>query len=331
MRSSSYQQKTAAACVTTDVPVVSPKATIREVTNLLTKHAKNYKSISYVYLVDAKRTLQGVVSIKDVFVHSPHTIVAAVANDQVTTVFGTDSAETVAVTAIDSGLKAIPVIDATSRQFLGAVTADTIQDILHQGHLLDTMRRAGVQGGDDPQATILRGAPIVHIRNRLPWLLLGLGGGLVAAQIVQSFESALAAHVLIVAFIPLVVYLADAVGSQTEIIFVRALALDPGLKEFSRFKAYFVRELIVSSSLALILAVLMGAITAWWFSASHLVPLLAVAIVSTLMLAMLVALVIPFLATKLKYDPALTSGPVATVIRDVMTLVVYFWVVALFL
>jgi magnesium transporter len=76
---------------------------------------------------------------------------------------------------------------------------------------------------------------------------------------------------------------------------------------------------------------MVGGITSWWFGAAELVPLLFTAIVATLMLAMVVALVIPFLATKLKYDPALTSGPVATVIRDVMTLVVYFFIVALFL
>jgi magnesium transporter len=331
MAARSYHHKTAQECLTTAVPLVTPKATVQEVTDLLTKHARNYKSISYVYLVDAKRMLLGVVSIKDILVHSPHTIVAAIATDQVVQVLATDAADVVALTAIDHGIKSVPVVDAVTKQFVGVVTADTIQDILHRGHLLDTMRQAGAGGGADPRSTILTGAPIVHIRNRLPWLLLGLAGGLFAAQIVRSFETALEAHVLIVAFIPLVVYLADAVGSQTEIIFVRALALDPRLKDFGRFKAYFAREFVVSSSLAIILALLMGAITSWWFDAAHLVPLLAVAITSTLMLAMLVALVIPFLATKLKYDPALTSGPVATVIRDVMTLVVYFWVVALFL
>ncbi len=90
------------------------------------------------------------------------------------------------------------------------------------------------------------------------------------------------------------------------------------------------REVIVSGTLATILGVLVGGITSWWFKAPELVPLLFVAIISTLTLAMVVALVIPFLATKLKYDPALTSGPVATVIRDVMTLLVYFVVVSMF-
>jgi len=152
-----------------------------------------------------------------------------------------------------------------------------------------------------------------------------------AAYIVQLFEAALATHVLLVAFIPLVVYLADAVGSQTEIIFVRALALDPTLREGKRFRRYATREVVVTLSLATLLATMIAVLTTWWFAVPALVPLLVTAVMTTLFLAMLVAIFIPFFAVRLGYDPALTSGPVATVIRDVMTLVVYVLIITLFL
>jgi magnesium transporter len=239
-------------------------------------------------------------------------------------------AEQVALTAINHNLKAVPVVDLSTGRLLGVVTPDKIRDILHYGRISDALAHAGTTNFEDPQNSLLSGTPLLHIRKRLPWLILGLLGGLLAASIVQGFEDALAAHVLIVAFIPLVVYLADAVGSQTEIIFVRAIALDPELSKFARFRRYFMREVIVSGTLATILGILVGGITSWWFGAPELVSLLFTAILATLMLAMVVALVIPFLATKLKYDPALTSGPVATVIRDVMTLWVYFLIVSLF-
>lgn len=326
-----YKQKTALDCMVDNVPVVSPKTTIGEIVSLLTRHAASYSSVAYVYLVDANRTLQGVVSIKEVFTHSHHTIAAAAAKATLVSVPATMSAEDVALTAINHNLKAVPVVEEKTNRLLGVITPDIIRDILHYGRIHDTLARAGTASFEDPKNSLLSGAPLLHIKKRLPWLLLGLAGGLFAAQIVHGFEEALAVHVLLVAFIPLVVYLADAVGSQTEIIFVRAIALDPELRQFARFRSYFMREVVVSGTLATILGVLVGGITAWWFEAPELVSLLFVAIVSTLLLAMVVALVIPFLATKLKYDPALTSGPVATVIRDVMTLVVYFLIVAVML
>ncbi len=326
-----YKQKTAVECMVENVPVVSPKTTIGEIISLLSRHAGEYSSVAYIYLVDSNRKLFGVVSIKEVFVHSHHTIAAAAAKATLISVPATASAEEVALTAINHNLKAVPVVEEKTGRLLGVVTPDIIRDILHYGRIHDMLVQAGSATFDDPKESLLSGTPLLHIRKRLPWLLLGLGGGLVAASIVQGFEEALAVHVLIVAFIPLVVYLADAVGSQTEIIFVRAIALDPGLRQFSRYRSYFTRELIVSGTLSVILGLMMAAITSWWFTAPELVPLLFTAIVSTLMLAMVVALVIPYIATRLRYDPALTSGPVATVIRDVLTLLVYFLIVAVFL
>ncbi len=326
-----YRAKTAATCMVENVPVVSPKATVGEVINLLSRHAGSFSSIAYIYLAGPDRVLSGVVSIKEIFIHSHHTIVAVAAKARLVTVPASATAEEVARIAIEHNLKAVPVVEDKSGRLVGVVTPDIIRDILHYGRIHDALVSVGSHTFEDPKQSLLSGTPLAHIRKRLPWLLLGLGGGLVAALIVQQFETALASHVLIVAFIPLVVYLADAVGSQTEIIFVRAIALDPDLRTVSRFRSYFTREVIVSGTLAVVLAVLMSGITLWWFEAPHLVPLLFTAIVSTLLLAMVVALVIPFLATRLRYDPALTSGPVATVVRDVMTLLVYFIIVGLFM
>jgi len=314
-----------------NIPMVSPKATVKEVTQLLTRHARDYASVAYIYLVSPSRKLEGIVSIKEILTHSPQTIVAAIAETEVVSVVATDRAETVALTAINHNVKAVPVIKASTGVLLGVITADRIMDIMHSGRIHDSLIASGTQTFADPTVSILAGTPMIHVKKRLPWLLFGLFGGLVAASIVQRFEGALAAEVLIVAFIPLVVYLADAVGSQTEIIFVRAVALDPKLGTWKRFLPYFYREFIVTLVLALILALCMAVLSTWWFAAPQLVWLLVTAIITTLLLSTVVALVIPYLALRLRYDPALTSGPVATVIRDVMTLVIYFIVVAVYL
>lgn len=326
-----YRKNTALLCLVDAVPVVTPKATISDVQALLATHAKEYASIAYVYLVAPDRQLVGVVSIKEIFTHLPQTLVTVAAKAELVVATSAMDCEAIALLAWQHNLKAVPVIDDSSGRFLGVVTPDKIMDILHQGRTLDALRHSGTQLFPDAHESMVSGTPWIHIKKRLPWLLIGLAGGTVAASVVQLFEAELAQEVLIAAFIPLVVYLADAVGSQAEIIFVRAMALDPGLTKWNRFRFYLLREMIVIFALSTIMAVLVAAISIWWFQAPELVWLLVTSIMSTLILAVLVALWIPFIAVHLKLDPALTSGPVATVIRDVLTLVVYFVIVAVYL
>ncbi len=326
-----YRTKMAASCIVENVPVVAPKATIGDVQKLLSEYGKDFSTIAYIYIVSADRHLEGVVSIKEIFTHTPHTLVAVASKKSIVMATSNMSCEEVAVLAWKHNLKAVPVVDALNKKFLGVITPDKILDILHQGRTLDALRQAGAGGLPDPHNNLSQGTPLVHIKKRLPWLLVGLGGGLVAASIVQAFETEMEHQVLIAAFIPLVVYLADAVGSQTEIIFVRAIALDTELKNWSRYLTYVWREVVVTFVLATILAICVAFMCVWWFEAPELVWLLSVSIVTTLMMSMAVAVGIPYLAVRLNYDPALTSGPVATVVRDVLTLVVYFLVVSLYL
>lgn len=313
------------------IPTASAKDTVATVMTHLAQHAKQYASVSYVYVLSPGRQLEGVVSIKELFTHSPQTLIATVMNPQPIVADAAMTAEALALLAINHRLKAVPVVEVATGRLLGVVTSDVVHDILHYGRIHDALRAVGAEPFDEPRVSLVAGTPLLHIRKRLPWLLFGLLGGLAAAMIVRLFEAELAAEVLIVAFIPLVVYLADAVGSQTEIIFVRAIALEPALAKPVRFAKYFYRELVVTTALALILGVLVAGITVWWFAAPQLAILMLSAIVSTLLLSMVVALCIPYLAVRMSYDPALTSGPVATVIRDVLTLVVYFIIVAIYL
>jgi len=172
-----YKQKTARDCMVENVPMVAPKATIGEIINLLSRHADSFSSIAYVYLVASDRTFAGVVSIKEVFTHSHHTMAAAAAKTTWYAVPGDTPAEEVALFAINHNLKAVPVIDRVTNRLLGVVTPDVIRDILHYGRIHDVLVHAGAHTFDKPQESLLSGTPLLHIRKRLPWLLLGLGGG----------------------------------------------------------------------------------------------------------------------------------------------------------
>ncbi len=326
----SFHLRTARDYMVESIPMLPGKATVAEARTFLEAHASTFATISYVYLVDRGRELVGVVSVKDLFSHRPGTLLAAISVQAVTTITESTRAEAAARIAVDHGLKALPVVDA-KRRLLGVVPPDALHRILHTGRTHDAVKRSGSHSFSDSGETLLKGTALEHLARRLPWLLLGLAGGVVAALIVQQFEHALAEEVLIAAFIPLVVYLADAVGSQAEILFVRALALSPDLHESIGFLRYAKRELLVTLFQSVILGVLVAAVVWWWFMAANLVLLMFTAIAATLFVAMLVAISIPYLASKFGYDPALTSGPVATVIRDLLTLIIYFYIVTWFL
>ncbi len=316
---SNFPPESAGRLMTVNIPIADTEATIADIEKMLFEKIKEFETINYIYLIDKNRKLGGVISIKDVF-RFPKTSLAARAmiRGLVTARAHTDQ-ERVALLALRHNLKAIPLVDKENH-FLGVVPSDVILNILHNENMEDVLRFAGVGKLKDPAVDIIKASAAVHFRKRLPWLILGLLGGIVAAFIVGFFEDALRAQLILAAFIPAVVYMADAVGAQTQIIFIRSLALDHNLD----FKKYIGREVKVNLALALVLGITISAISLLWWQSGLLGTILGISIFVTVLAAMAVAIFLPWLFSKIKYDPAIASGPFATVIRDILSLLIYF-------
>jgi magnesium transporter len=156
----------------------------------------------------------------------------------------------------------------------------------------------------------------------LPWLLLGLVGAMLSAVIVGSFEEQLSTQVLIAFFIPAVVYMADAVGTQTEVVMIRGLAAGISLRRVLRREALtgLVMGVIVGAAFFLF------ALAGW--GETDVAIAVALALVASCSIATVVAMALPALFQRLGKDPAFGSGPLATVIQDVLTIVVYFAIVS---
>lgn len=165
------------------------------------------------------------------------------------------------------------------------------------------------------------------IKTRLPWLIIGVLGGTVTASIVSSFENVLSILLALAAFAPVLAYISDAVGTQSETLTVRSIALDPKLS----VKSYFLRELLVAVSLALACGFLITLVALiGWHN-----PLLGLIVGLSMFLSILAAVFIstslPFLFKRLDLDPAIASGPFATMLGDVATMTIYFSVASLLL
>lgn len=167
--------------------------------------------------------------------------------------------------------------------------------------------------------------PVGHLlRHRLPWLSLGLIGGIFVSIVVSKYERILQADVRLAFFIPLIVYLSDAVGTQTETIFVRHLK-----KTGKGFLKYLAKETFLGLSLGLTFGVVTGLFAYYWLGSPAVGLTVGLAMFANLSLAPALATIIPELLYKEHTDPALGAGPLATIIQDMISLLIYFVIASL--
>jgi len=309
-----------------NVPLASPEEKILDVKKMLFEKMKELETINYIYVVDKERKLIGVFSIKEVFGKPEETKIRDIMQTEIVKAHSYTDQERVAILALTHNLKSIPVVDKNDR-FLGIIPSDTILDILHSEHVEDILRHAGIHKYDYPPAKIIWAPAGILVKARLPWLILGLFGGILSAQITNFFETPLKSNFILAAFIPLIVYMADAVGTQTETLFIRGLAIDPKLV----IKNYLFREIKVGFLIAISIGALLTLISSLWLGLPYIGLILGLSTFLTIISAMAIAILIPWFLSKLKKDPALGSGPFATIITDITSLIIYFSVATLLL
>jgi magnesium transporter len=313
-----YLHESAGRIMATGLPMVSPHKNIGDVWDLLFNESKNFETINYIYVVDNQKKLLGVFSIKDIFTNSKETLIQKIMIREVFKVRVHTDQKHVAKLALQHNLKAIPVVDKNDI-LLGVIPSDVILKVLNFEHSEDVLYGEGVNKINSASSIIHAGLrPLVFAR--LPWLLFGLLGGLVAAQVVGGFEKLLAAQISLVLFIPVIVYMSDAVGSQSQVIFIRSLALD---HNFSTRK-YFFREVKVGSIIAVIIGLLLSSIVWLWKGDLGLTITLGLSIAISIIVSVVVAILIPLILIKLKRDTAAGSAPFATILRDLLSIIVYF-------
>jgi magnesium transporter len=313
-----HAHESAGRIMATNFPTISVHKKINDVWELLFNESNNFETINYIYVIDHNKKLLGVFSIKDIFSNNKETLVEKIMIREVFKVRVHTDQEHVAKLALQHNLKAIPVVDKNDI-LLGIIPSDTILRVLNFEHSEDLLYGEGINK-INLASSIIHGRLKPLVFARLPWLLFGLLGGLVAAQIVGGFEKLLATQISLVLFIPVIVYMSDAVGSQSQIIFIRSLALD---HNFSTRK-YFFREVRVGSIIALIIASLLSIIVWFWKGDLSLTITLGLSIAISIVISVMVAVLIPLILIKLKRDTAAGSAPFATILRDLLSIIIYF-------
>jgi magnesium transporter len=218
--------------------------------------------------------------------------------------------------AVQHGESALAVVDDDGR-FIGFLPPDRLLAVLLHEHDEDIARVSGFLR-DTSMARTASEEPIIRrFWHRVPWLLLGLAGAILAADIVRFFERELQANVMIAFFIPGIVYLADAVGTQTEALIIRGLSVGVPIGSVLR------REILTGLMIGLTLAMVFYPIGVWRWGGDGIVLAVALAIFGACATANLVALALPWILHRLGIDPAFGSGPLATVVQDLLSIGIY--------
>lgn len=306
--------------MTARVPVVEAERTIGEIHTLLSQKHAAIDTLHYVYVVDDARKIVGVLSIREVFAHKHSVAVGKVCTRKnLVTVHPMTAQERVAYLALKHGIKAVPVVD-TDGTFLGAIPSDAILHILYRETHKDLLQRAGVDPAHPPFDNVLKLSVRTSVAHRLPWLFLGLLGGLLAAHIVSSFKTTLEQNIVLAAFIPLIVYMGSAAGTQMEALIIRDLAIDRKLP----FVRYLRRQMTVVVSMAAVCAVLLGGLSYVFYRDLQVSSILATSLLVAVCSSLFTGLCVPYVFSRFRMDPANASGPLATIIQDILSLVLYF-------
>lgn len=298
------------------VPTAATADTARDVLDRL--HGRRFDSVEAVYVLGDERTLVGVVPLTDLFPAAPETPVATLMLRQPRTVHLDVDREDAASVAIREELAAVPVVDEQER-FVGVFAPRAIMKVLRGEHLEDLHHMAGIWHRSEEARRALVAPPLQRARYRLPWLVVGLAGSMLATSVVAQFEAILQSQIAVAFFMPAIVYLADAVGTQSEAVAVRGLSLtDTGIGRL------LAGEVAAGILMGAALAALAGGFTIVVFGAGDLALTVGLSLLGACAIATGLGLGVPWAFSKVGWDPAFASGPVGTIIQDVLSLLIYF-------
>lgn len=310
----SYHPETAGGLMTTNYVALEDTATVSEALETL-RRAGQAETVFYLYVINAGGFLVGVVSLRQLVMAEPETILRDLMETEVVSVGVNEDQENIARLITQYDFLALPVRDHTGR-LAGIVTVDDIIDVISEEATEDMLRIAGVNPDEMLDTSSRR-----SIRNRVPWLFASWLGGLLALYVIDANEATLRSLVVLAAFFPVIIGMGGNAATQSLAVAVRGLAtgsIDP--RQFGRALR---KEGRIGLSLGVIYGVLLGTVAILWQKALMLGVVVGVAILASMTIATMLGGLLPLLFARLRIDPAVASGPFLTTAIDIIGLAIY--------
>ena len=317
----SYPENTAGGLMAKELIKVNEKWAVLRCVREMRKQAEEVDKVYTIYVVDDDDVLLGTLSLKKLLLSPEKTFIKNIYNEKVFSVKANSDDEEVANIMEKYDLIVLPVVDDLNR-LIGRITIDDVVDVMKEEAMEDYNKASGISEQVDASDNIL-----TLTRARLPWLLIGLMGGIMGAEVIGIFD--IENNIELAFFTPLIAAMGGNVGVQSAAIIVQGLASNNlGMDSLAQ---RLIKELgvallngIICSGLIMIITSLIGYPNSISFTVS-------ISLMAVIIFAALFGTFIPLVLDKYKIDPALATGPFITTVNDVLGLFIYFMIGKLFL
>lgn len=317
-----YDENSAGGLMAKELVKVNENWNVLTCVKEMRAQAENVTRVHSIYVVDDDGILKGRLSLKDLLTTSTTTPIKDVYIHRVDSVNVNENPEEVAKIMSKYDLEAIPVVDEIGR-LVGRITIDDIVDVIREEAEKDYQLAAGFTQVVEADDSILE-----LTRARLPWLFLGLIGGVGAAAIMGGFEELISRHAILFFFTPLIAAMAGNVGVQSSAIIVQGLANDDLKGSVSN---RLLKEMMLATLNGLVLAVVLLLFTWLWKGSFPTAFAISIALIVVIVVAGIVGTFIPLFLHKRGIDPAIATGPFITTSNDIFGILIYFWIAKIIL
>lgn len=319
----SYPEESAGRIMSTDFLALYESTSAGDAISAIQLASEEVEVPFYLYVIDEENRLTGVISLKQLILVSPKLKLKEIMNSEIYKVDAFTDQEEVAAVVANYNLLAIPVTDEYNK-LIGVVTVDDVIDIIQDEATEDIYKLAGVT--QDYSIDLSTGK---SVKKRLPWLFVSLLTTSMSAFVVYMFRGTIEQFLLLAVLMHIVPALGGVVGNQTVAIMVREIVL--GTLEWKRSKKILFKELIVSVSSGIAIAAVSGFITTIIYDKWIIGVIFGAAIIFNLFLAALMGTLVPLALKRLKFDPALASGMIVTMLTDVFGLLCFLGMATIFM
>lgn len=311
-----YDENVAGGLMATELVQVNQNLSIISAVKEMRKQAEEMEEVYSIYVVDDSEKLLGLLSLKKLLTTSSSTKVSNVYNSKIQSVRDTDSAEEVARFMQKYDLFEVPVVD-TLGKLVGRITIDDVIDFITEEAEKDYQLASGISQDVDASDTIFQ-----LTKARLPWLFIGMVGGLVGSRVLQGNQIAMQSIPALMFFVPLIAATAGNIGVQASAIIVQGLANNTLSKD--TFKTLF-KEVSVSAASGLILSLIIFGFNLLINHNDLMVSItISVSLLTVIMVAAVIGTIVPIVLERNKIDPAIATGPFITTSNDILGVLIYF-------
>jgi magnesium transporter len=318
-----YEENVAGGLMAKELIKARVHWTVVQCVDEIRKQAENVSKFYAVYVVDDEDKLIGRAALQDLIISDARTIVGDICDRDIVAVQTYQEDSEVAEVMKKYDLESIPVVNV-HQQLVGRITIDDIVDVITEHADEERQLMTGISEDVEEDDTVWR-----NTRARLPWLLIGIVGGLMNAKFMGLFEAELARITAIAFFTPLIQATGGNVGIQSSSLVVQSLA-NPGYVDEGLWNR-LVKVFFVAMLNGVFLSLLVLGANIILFSEYELSLVVAIALFSVVVFASFIGTVTPLLLNHFGFNPALAAGPFITTINDLLGLTVYFFTVHLLL